>query len=79
MPAWPSKPTLSVDFRGLHANAEGEWLTEPLRGVFEVWSGDTKLGTVVANPEKGRNQTLMLQTVKDITIRLSWSKCPRAT
>ena len=79
--AWPfagmaEQTTLSVDFRGLHANAEGEWLTEPLRGVFEVWSGDTKLGTVAANPEKGRDQTLMLQTVKDITIRPVMEQMP---
>ena len=48
----------------------------PLRGVFEVWSGDTKLGTVAANPEKGRNQTLLLQTVKDITIRPVMEQMP---
>ena len=43
-----AQTTLSVSFNGLRATSEGQWMTEPLTGTFEVWSGTTLLGQVTA-------------------------------
>lgn len=36
--AMAAQTTLSVSFNGLRATSEGQWMTEPLTGTFEVWS-----------------------------------------
>ena len=64
-----AQTTLSVSFNGLRATADGQWLTEPLTGVFEVWSGETLLGQVTANPTDGSADTLALSTTEDISLR----------
>ncbi len=66
--AMADQTTLSVSFNGLRATAEGQWLTEPLTGDFEVWSGDSLLGTVTANAQGGA-EALTLSSIADITLR----------
>lgn len=66
--AMAAQTTLSVSFNGLRATAEGQWLTEPLTGDFEVWSGDALLGTVTANAQ-GSTETLPLASTEDISLR----------
>ena len=64
-----AQTTLSVSFSGLRATADGQWLTEPLTGVFEVWSGESLLGQVTANPTDGSEDTLTLSSTEQITLR----------
>lgn len=67
--AMAAQTTLSVSFNGLRATSEGQWMTEPLTGTFEVWSGTTLLGQVTAHPQDGSAYTLALSSTEEITLR----------
>ena len=67
--AMAAQTTLSVSFNGLRATSEGQWMTEPLTGTFEVWSGTTLLGQVTAHPQDGSADTLALSSTEEITLR----------
>lgn len=71
-----AQTTLAVNLLGLRADAEGQWQTEKLSGTFEVWTGDTLLGTVNANPEDGRGASLLLQTTQDVYLKPVMDKMP---
>ena len=71
-----AQTTLAVDLLGLRADAEGQWQTEKLSGTFEVWTGDTLLGTVNANPEDGRGASLLLQTTQNVYLKPVMDKMP---
>ena len=64
-----AQTTLSVSFNGLRATSEGQWMTEPLTGTFEVWSGTTLLGQVTAHPQDGSADALALSSTEEITLR----------
>ena len=67
--AMAAQTTLSVSFNGLRATSEGQWMTEPLTGTFEVWSGTTLLGQVTSHPQDGSADTLALSSTEEITLR----------
>ena len=75
--AMAAQTTLSVSFNGLRATSEGQWMTEPLTGTFEVWSGTTLLGQVAAHPQDGSADALALSSTEEITLRpVSYTHLP---